>query len=151
PVPGMDRVRGGLAGSGEHVLDREIALPRRRGSDADRLVAGAHVEGGAVRVAVDGDGANAHLAAGPGDADGDLAAIGDEDLADGHASFLPRGAKLIPRTSRRPARRRHPSPRLLRGARRGARVPRRARSPPDPPARLLALLHSCLATPLPTR
>src|SRR4029077_8340024 len=72
-VPRVDRVgAGGLAG-GDHVLDREVALARGRRAHAHRFVAGAHVQGGAIGVAVDGDGGDAHLLAGAGDAEGDLA------------------------------------------------------------------------------
>jgi hypothetical protein len=56
----------------------------------------------AIHIAVHSDGANAHLFAGPDDSAGDLAAIGDQDLAEASGTvshknttscFLPMGVK----------------------------------------------------------
>ena len=52
------------------------------GTDPIRLIGLEAVEGEAVLVGEDGDGANAHLSGGPQDADGDFAAVGDEEAAD---------------------------------------------------------------------
>ena len=70
-----------LLGRVEDLGDVEVALARRRRPDGIRLVGGAHVEGGAIGVGVDGDGGDAELAAGAHHAHGDLAAVGDQDLA----------------------------------------------------------------------
>src|SRR5205814_7831852 len=86
-VAGMNRVGTGLFGGGDDVLDHQIALARGRRTDAEGLVARAHVERRAVGVAVDGDGADAHLPTGTRDADRDLAAVGDEDLLHGGAPY----------------------------------------------------------------
>jgi len=83
-VPGMDGVRPRLLRGGDHVVDDEIALPGRGRAHPDGLVAAAHVQSGPVGVAIDGDGRDAHLLAGAGDADRDLAAVGDQDLAELH-------------------------------------------------------------------
>ncbi len=56
-----------------------IVLPKARdGADVHRVVGGQRVRGATVGVGVDGDALEAGLAAGPGDADRDLAAVGDE-------------------------------------------------------------------------
>src|SRR5205085_3547965 len=85
-VSGMDGVRARLLRRGDDVLDHQVALPRGGRPHADRLVAGADVQRAAVGVAVDGDGADSHLAAGAGDAHRDLAAVGDEDPGDRHGA-----------------------------------------------------------------
>src|SRR6266849_4319343 len=59
----------------------EIALSRRRGPDAGRLIGKAHVQRIAIDVAVHGDGADAHLLARPDYSAGDLATVGDQNLA----------------------------------------------------------------------
>ena len=57
------------------------------GPIGDRLVRLAHVQRAAVGLGVDGDGGDAHDAAGAGDAHGDLAAVGDQDLAEASGSL----------------------------------------------------------------
>ena len=79
----MDRVGAGLFGGGEDGVDVEIAGARRRRADADRLVGGLDVRRLRVGIGIDGDGADAEPRAGPHDANRDLAAIGDQDRADG--------------------------------------------------------------------
>src|SRR5437763_1369693 len=71
---------------GDHVLDHQVTLARRGRTNPHRFVARAHMQRGAIGIAVDGDGADAHLAAGARHADGDLATVCDEDLADGHSA-----------------------------------------------------------------
>ena len=58
----------------------EVALARGGRADADGLVGESHVQRFAVGLGVDGDGLDAELAAGADDAQGDLAAIGDQDF-----------------------------------------------------------------------
>src|SRR5687768_18399984 len=60
----------------------EVGPGGLRGPDGERLVGLADVEGGAVRLRVDRRGGDAHGTARPGHAHGDLAAVGDEDLAE---------------------------------------------------------------------
>ncbi len=72
-VAGVDGVGvGGLRG-GDHLGDVEVA------PDPDGVVGLAHVRRLPVEVGVDRDAAQARRAAGPDDAQGDLAAVGDED------------------------------------------------------------------------
>ena len=67
----------------DELVDREIALRRGRRPQQRRLVGEQDVERFPVGLRVDGDGGDAHLAAGPDDPDGDLSAIGDEDFPEG--------------------------------------------------------------------
>src|SRR5258708_11459720 len=57
------------------VTQRELGRP-----DADRLVGEAHRQRVAVRLAINGDGADAQLLARADDAQGDLSAIGNQDF-----------------------------------------------------------------------
>ena len=82
-VAGVDGVAAGLLRGVDDLVDAEVALGRRGGADRVRLVGDADVERGAVGVGVDGDGGDAHLVERARDANGDLAAVGDEDLAEG--------------------------------------------------------------------
>ena len=67
-------------GGRDDVRDREVRLGGRRVADADGLVGELDVEAVLVGGGVDRDGGEAELLAGADDADGDLAAVGDEDL-----------------------------------------------------------------------
>ncbi len=58
----------------------EVGLAARRRADAHVVVGEADVQRLAVGLAVDRDRLHAELAAGPDDPQGDLAAVGDEDL-----------------------------------------------------------------------
>jgi hypothetical protein len=79
----MDGLRAGLPGSVQDSPLVEIALRRRPRPDEIRLVGGGDVQRGAVGLGVDRDGADPELPQGAEDADGDLAAIGDEHLGEG--------------------------------------------------------------------
>ena len=57
-------------------------------ADMNRLVRGRDVDGVAIGVVIDGDGGDAEPPRGLGHADGDLAAVGDQDLPE-HARRLP--------------------------------------------------------------
>ena len=83
-VSRVDGVRASRLAGGDHAVDDKIALARGRGTHPHRFVAAADVQRGAVRIAVDGDRADAHLPAGARYPHRDLAAIGDQDLADAH-------------------------------------------------------------------
>jgi hypothetical protein len=79
-VAGVDAVGAALLDGVEDGLGVQVALGRRLAAEGVRLVGHSDVQGFAVELGVDGDGGDAHLAAGPYDTDGDLAAVGDEDL-----------------------------------------------------------------------
>src|SRR6202035_4127009 len=63
-------------------LNAEIGLRRQRLADADGLIRVAHMQRIAVRVRIDRDHAIAEAARGPHDPQRDLAAIGDQDVAE---------------------------------------------------------------------
>ena len=85
-VAGMDGIDLVLAGQGDDAVDVEIGADRlARLADAVGLVRLEAVQGEAVFVGVDGDRADAQLVGGAEDADGDLAAVGDQQLAEGAA------------------------------------------------------------------
>ena len=79
-VAGMDRLTSAISAAEMMRGDVEVALGRRRVADADRLVGELQVRGVAVGGGVDDDRLDAHLAAGADDAQGDLTAVGDQDL-----------------------------------------------------------------------
>ena len=88
---------GQLTGEGDDGVDVEVGADRLAGpADAVGLVGLEAVQGEAVLVRVDGDGADAQLVAGAEDADCDLAAVGGEELADGWGLRLSRhGGPLL--------------------------------------------------------
>ena len=71
-------------GEGVHHIcfttDDPAAVARRLAAEGVGLVGHADVQRFAIEVGVDGNRADAHLAAGPYDTDGDFAAVGDQDL-----------------------------------------------------------------------
>ena len=80
-VAGMDGVDLVLLGQRDDAGDVEIGADRLAGlADAVGLVGLEAVQGEAVFVRVDGDGADAQLVGRAEDADGDLAAVGDEQF-----------------------------------------------------------------------
>ena len=87
-VAGMDGVDLVLLGERDDAGDVEVRPDRlARLADLVGLVGLEAVQGEAVFVRVDGDGADAQLVGRAEDADGDLAAVGDEQLLDGfHAA-----------------------------------------------------------------
>ena len=66
--------------------DVQVALGRRRRSDADAFVGQANPHGACVALGVDRHRRDTHFLAGPMDPQGDLAAIGDEDFIE-HRSY----------------------------------------------------------------
>ena len=80
PVAGVDRLGAGALDDVEDRVGVEVALGRGLAAEGVRLVGVAHVGGVAVELRVHRDGGDAELAARPHDADGDLAAVGDQDL-----------------------------------------------------------------------
>ena len=83
-VAGMDRVGARPVRGLEDAVDAEIALADRRRADAHGFVGEGDVRSVLVGVGIDRDGAIAHRLGRAHDAPGDLAAIGDQDLAEGH-------------------------------------------------------------------
>ncbi|MNX99952.1 hypothetical protein D3C86_1324300 [compost metagenome] len=78
----VDRLGAGDFRRRDDLRDVQIGLGRRRGADADAFVGQAHPHGAAVGLGVHGDGGDAHLLARPVDAQGDFAAVGDQDLGE---------------------------------------------------------------------
>ena len=83
----------------DHGVDPQVALGRRAAARAAPRRRRAGRAGRGVRVAVDGDGLDAHLPAGTDDAHGDLAPIGDQDAAERWRR--PPAARLCAKTCRR--------------------------------------------------
>ncbi|GAA3046288.1 hypothetical protein GCM10020229_66970 [Kitasatospora albolonga] len=80
-VAGVDRVRARVGRRLEHLGDVQVAGGRGVAAEGVRLVGRADVQGVPVRLGVDGDAGDTGVRAGPGDSDGDFAAVGDEHLA----------------------------------------------------------------------
>ena len=80
----MDRVDPGVVGDPQDVLDVQVGGDRVLAlADQEALVRLEAVQGEAVLVGVDGHRADAQLAGGAQDADRDLAAVRDQQLAEG--------------------------------------------------------------------
>jgi hypothetical protein len=78
----MDRIRARLLRRADVLLREEVA------PDLDGRVSGARVQRALIVGSDDGDGRDPELAAGAEDAQGDLAAVGDEELPDQTAAAL---------------------------------------------------------------
>ena len=76
----MDRVGAGDLRGGDDAGDPQVGQPAGGGADADVVVGEADVERLPVRLAVHRHRLDAQLAARPYHPEGDLAAIGDQDL-----------------------------------------------------------------------
>ena len=83
PVAGMDGVGAGGRGRRDDEVAAQVGVGGRRAGQPDRLVGQPHVGGFGVRVREDGDGGDAEPVRAPDDPGRDLAAVGDEELADG--------------------------------------------------------------------
>ena len=94
PVARMDRLGPALQAGVDDPVDDEIRGRGRRRPDRDRLVGHLHMEGVTVDIAIDGDGCDPHPARGFDDANGDLAAIGDQDFPEHRQELLPRFDRL---------------------------------------------------------
>ena len=81
-VAGVDGAGAGLAGGGDDRVGVEIALRRRRRTDADRLVGKAHRKALPVGLAEHRDRAQPKLLRRANDAHRDLTAIGDQELVE---------------------------------------------------------------------
>ena len=82
PVARVDRLRPARRAAAMIRSTVQVALRRRARPDQPRLVGAPHVQRAAIGLRVDGDRADPELAQGAEDTDGDLAAIGDEHLAE---------------------------------------------------------------------
>ena len=82
-VAGVDRVGPGLRRHLEDLRDVQIRIGGGLPTEGVRLVRHRHMQPVHVRLGVDGDAGQIRIAAGTGDADRDLAAVGDEDFAHG--------------------------------------------------------------------
>ena len=80
-------------------VNAQVALGRRGRTDVIRLIRVAHVQRLAVRVRIDGHRADAHLATGAHHAQGNLAAVGNEDLVE-HGPRIRPDPRLISRQPR---------------------------------------------------
>eukprot|EP00754_Rhynchopus_humris_P021547 Rhum_TRINITY_DN14749_c16_g1::Rhum_TRINITY_DN14749_c16_g1_i1::g.116667::m.116667 len=81
-VAGVDRLRARLLGDLDDFVRLQVRRRRRRGSQTVCLVGHLNVLALALRVAVDGDGADAHAVRRLRDAARDLTAVRDQDLVD---------------------------------------------------------------------
>ena len=79
-VAGVHAVDAGALDDAEDRVGVEVALGRGLAAERVRLVGVADVERVPVELGVDRDGGDPQLAARPHHADGDLAAVGDQDL-----------------------------------------------------------------------
>src|SRR5206468_1352846 len=86
-VAGMDRVTAGHDRGADHRRRAQVAPPCVGRPDADRLVGQLDGQRLAIGLAVGDDGLDPERPARPQDSEGDLAAVGDEDLAEHQASL----------------------------------------------------------------
>ena len=87
-VAGMDRVDVGDFGGADDGGNVQITLRKLRRADADGFIGKTHVQRVAVRFAVNGDRANAEFLARADDAQGNLAAIGYQNLLEHRCQAL---------------------------------------------------------------
>ena len=83
----MDGFGAALARRFDHALDIEIAVARARRSEQNGLIGHRHMHGATVGLRIDGNRAQAHRFRGADHADGDLAAIGDQEGAKSPVEF----------------------------------------------------------------
>ena len=105
-VAGMDGIGTLVPRDPEQLIDIEIGLPWRWTRQGHAFVREVRMGSARVRLRIDGDRRNPHLAAGPHHAKRDLPAIGDQDPGD--ASQSSSGLRWAPRW--RPPWRRPPGP-----------------------------------------
>ena len=95
-VAGVDGVHAVLPRQADDAVDVEVGLDRLAGlAEAVGLVGLEAVQGVAILVRVDGDRADAEFVGRAEHANGDLAAIGDEELADGPAASGPAWSTVL--------------------------------------------------------
>ena len=82
PVAGVDRLGAGLLRHLEDLLDHEVALGGRAGAEQVRLIGAPDVRRVAIGLGVDGHAGDAELLERSHHANGDLAAVCDQDLVE---------------------------------------------------------------------
>ena len=82
PIARVDGLGAGLHGGLQDALPLQIAVLRRVAADVHRLIAGLHMGRVGVGVREHRHGAHTHAAGSRGDAAGDFASVGDQDLAE---------------------------------------------------------------------
>ena len=87
-VAGVDGIGPSGGSRGQNVGNMEVALGAGRLPDAHRFVGQLHVQGVFIHRAEHGHRRNAQLPAGAQDSQGNLATVGDQQLADGHPRRL---------------------------------------------------------------
>ena len=78
----MDGIHVRDLGGADDPIGAEIGVRALVAADADGFVGELHVERLHVGLGIDGEGLDAHLAASADNAEGDFAAVGDEDFLD---------------------------------------------------------------------
>ena len=79
-VAGVDRVRAGLLGGVQDLVDDQVGVAGGRAAEGERLVGDAHVQRVAVRLGVDGHAGETGVLARARHSHRDLTAVGDQDL-----------------------------------------------------------------------
>ena len=82
PIARVDGLGAGLHGGLQDALPLQIAVLRRVAADVHRFIAGMHMGRVGVGVREHRHGAHTHAAGSRGDAAGDFASVGDQDLAE---------------------------------------------------------------------
>ena len=129
PVPGMDRLAAGGTRRFDQAAHVQVGIDRGRRPDRDRELRGAYVRRQTIRLGIDGDRLQPLFVTGADDAEGDLAAVGDEHAGDVGHQPTPSADNSL----RRRRRRRSSGPRTAAASR--ARRGCRARGPPAPRGR----------------
>src|SRR5580693_3851547 len=96
----VNRVYIGNFGGADNLRDVEVAFAAARRPDADGFIGEADVQGIAVGFGVDCDGLDAQFPAGGKDAQGDFAAIGNQNFSEHCPRRKNQGCPLRPRTER---------------------------------------------------
>ena len=81
-IAGMDGIGAGDLGRGDDLGLLQVGLARRRRPDAHALIGQPHRHGVGIGFGMDRHGCDAHFLAGAVDAQGNLAAVGDQDFLD---------------------------------------------------------------------
>ena len=88
-VAGVNRISANFLGEGDDAIDIEIGANRFAGfAEQVGFVGFEAMKGEAIFVGVDRDGANAEFMRGAEDANGDFAAVGDEEFFDGWHGYV---------------------------------------------------------------
>jgi len=93
-IPGVDGLRSGGAGDLDDPFAHEIAFSGWRGADVECFVRFAHVDGACVGIAVNRNRCNAQFPTRSNHAQGNLAAIGDQNFVEHRDKLLGRFATV---------------------------------------------------------